>query len=106
MNITIHNTYIKATVVYGCIIEYTPEVKIEKKGVWPWSPTLETKTDKWTLKIDYLREDGKKMIYTAKSENHQVLADLFKDVMNQIRDQDNQFADKALEDAIINGGTK
>lgn len=106
MDLQLNNTYLKVRVVYSTMVKYTPRQEVIKKAFWPWDKDETEEKPSWTLEIDYLSENDLRYSYTSKSDDHSVLQTQFNDVMRQIKDQDSQFADKLLEDAIINGGSK
>ena len=106
MNIQLVNSFLKAKTVFSCIVKYTPKQEIIKKAFWPWGKSETKEIDTWTLEIKYLGEDDIKYTFTKASTDYNSLKTQFDSVMTQIRDQDNQYADRLLEDAIINGGTK
>jgi hypothetical protein len=56
--------------------------------------------------MDYLDEDGNRCSTGWTSDSKDTLIKLKDDIIKQIKAQANDWVDRALENAIINGGTK
>lgn len=106
MDLQLSTSYLKAKVVHSCMIKYTPTKKIVRKPFWSLDRDEISQEDGWTLEICYVREDDTQWTYTQSSKDHATLKAQFESVMKQIRDQDSQFTNRLLEEAIINGGSK
>lgn len=107
MNLLLNNSYFKVSIVYSCLIRSTPVTRVIKKAFWPWEKDITEEQQSYTLEMDYVQEGtGTRYTYTSKHPDHSVLKTEFDSIMRQIKDQDSQYADKLLEDAIIGGGTK
>jgi hypothetical protein len=106
MNIQLNSTYIKAKIVHSCIIKYTPDIIVIKKAFWPWQADETESKDNWTLVMKYEAEDGLVHTYSSKCVDRAILQKEFELIKPQIANQDNEYADRLLENAIINGGTK
>ncbi len=106
MNLQVCSSYLKAEIVYSILIKKTPLVIVTNKAFWFWGKD-ETKTEEgWTLEIDYRGTCGTRFTYSMRHADHAYLQTQFNALMKQIQDQDSQYADKMLEDAIIGGGSK
>jgi hypothetical protein len=88
------------------MIRYTPETKIIRKAFWPWDKDETETVDQWIVEMHYTEFDGRSYIFTSKSNTEAAAKNVFDSIMKQIVDQDSQYANKLLEDAIINGGSK
>ena len=56
--------------------------------------------------MKYLSDDDQELTMKWTCPLKATLEKLHKEIVDQVKDQDNQYVDKLLEDAIINGGTK
>lgn len=106
MDLQFNNTYIKVQTVYSLSIKFDPIKKVISSPFWSFKAPEYQQEDSWTLTMDYLRSCGDRYIFTSKCKDYTVLKTQYDEIMKQIRDQDSQYANKLLEDAIIGGGTK
>jgi hypothetical protein len=106
MDLLLENSYLKVQKVYSLMIKSTPVDNVVKKAIWWWQQDVTETKDSWTLEMEYDRDCGKRFIYTSKCADYSMLKGQFDSIMKQIKDQDSQYADKLLEDAIISGGSK
>lgn len=105
MDILVESTYLKVDIVYSCLIE-TEYGKPEVKSTW-WKEGKPAIPTKHTLKMRYSCPDkAGTWSYTAEYGDYTHVKKAFDEIMRQIKDQDSQYADRLLEDAIINGGVK
>src|ERR1019366_6402599 len=106
MNIQTETSYLNVDVVYSCVITSKPIITVVKKSFWPWEKDEIKEEQSWVLTMSYLSSTGERYEYTTRCGDHGVLKTQFDSIMKQIKDQDSSYADKLLEEAIINGGTK
>jgi hypothetical protein len=106
MDIRLNSTYLKVSIVTSCLIKTTPIKIVTRRAFWFWERDEIEEKDNWTLEMHYKCFEGRPYTYTLSSGDYNQLKTSFDAIMKQISDQDSQYADKLLEEAIINGGTK
>lgn len=82
-------------------------VTVKEETVKTWKFWQEPVVDeKHVITMNYVDTNDRAMIYTASHPDRDVMIKQAKDLIEQIRQQDDMMITKELEDAIINGGTK
>ena|ERR1035437_1790577 len=106
MDIYLDNTYINAKEVYNVFFNYKPEKKITRTGRLWWKKVKEVNVEKWEIMIEYLNGSGNVSRCVVTGSNKNLIENDFKNLIEQLKTYGSQWADKALENAIINGGSK
>lgn len=82
---------------------YTHESDKVTSNGWLKPKTIQ-KVVTYSLKINYLDEDGENGTISWTCQDKSPLTKLYNSLVDQIKDNDNQYVDRLLEEAIINGG--
>jgi len=105
MDLYTNKSYISAKEVYAVLMRYAPEKKTTTSGRLWWKKIKVEEIKKWEVEMDYLSNNGCRMTWISSGGDEKALEKTFEELMDQLRAQSTQWADRALENAIINGGT-
>lgn len=105
MDLYLDDSYLNVKEVTSCFLQHKPEKKIIKTGKLWWKETKEEEIPRWQITMQYLSSDGQRYTFTSSSDDYKDMLAKFKNLMEQLKTYGMQWADRALENAIINGGT-
>jgi hypothetical protein len=106
MDLYLDHSYINAVSVNSAFLRYNPEKKTTKTGRLWWKKVKVEEIPGWQIAMDYLSPNGNSYTFTSDGKDYNAMLERFKSLMEQLKTYGSQWADKALEEAIINGGTK
>ena len=106
MDLYLDGSYINAKDVYSAFLNYRPEKKTVITGRFWWKKVTEENVSKWEITMSYLSGASAHADFKCTGSDEKTMRDMFKSLMEQLKTNGAQWADKVLEEAIINGGTK
>ena len=104
MVIKTDDTFLRVKVVHSIVINSVENREIIDNG-W-FKPKKVIKTTSYKLTMRFLGEDGNEASTFWTCPVKSTLEKLYKDLVEQVKAQDNDYVDRLLENAIIGGGTK
>lgn len=105
MDLYLDGSYINAKEVYSAFFNYRPETKTTVTGRLWWKKIKTEEVPNWTIAMNYVSGNGQHGTFTCSSGDKNHMEGMFRSLMEQLKANGSQWADRALEQAILNSGS-